>query len=375
MTAPSDTPLTAEASVRRPANRDAAADLIRQARAERWSIGAPAADYHWDLSQLQERAAFNPADMLLTVETGLSLRQVQEIARAENLWLPLDSTMPEVPLAELLARDASLSWLSHRHGLARDWVMSITALDDQGRQVFSGARVVKNVAGYRLAPLYIGARHCLGPVLELSLRLLPQPANLTVITCGAAEPAPLLELWTRSRLGEQLAESGLPWEAVLIERRGEQWKLHGFTRASKKRAADWARETKTGKRMEISSVKRPPNEDMSNPAAPNVLLQVLPSQVPDLLTALAAAEVDLKCYPSAGAVVLGLTAALAAEKNLKEALMSTRAWGGSVRPLTLAGARILGGIGIRERVAAVFGRVKNILDPDNIFGRWPEELW
>ena len=55
--------------------------------------------------------------------------------------------------------------------------------------------------------------------------------------------------------------------------------------------------------------------------------------------------------------------------------MSTRAWGGSVRPLTLAGARILGGIGIRERVAAVFGRVKDILDPDNIFGRWPEELW
>ena len=375
MTAPSDTPVTAEASVQRPANRAAAADLVRQARAERWSIGAPAADYHWDLSQLQERAAFNPADMLLTVETGLSLRQIQEIARAENLWLPLDSTMPEVPLAELLARDASLSWLSHRHGLARDWVMSITALDDHGRQVFSGARVVKNVAGYRLAPLYIGARHCLGPVLELSLRLLPQPAGLTVIICGAAEPAPLLELWTRSRLGEQLAESGLPWEAVLIERQGEQWKLHGFTRASKKRAADWSRADKTGTMMEISSVKRPPNEDMSNPAAPNVLLQVLPSQVPDLLTALAATEVDLKCYPSAGAVVLGLTAALAAEKSLRAALLSTRAWGGLVRPLTLAGARILGGIGIRERVSEVFGRVKNILDPDNIFGPWPEELW
>ncbi len=362
-------------NLRTPANRAAAAELIRQARAERWSIGAPAADYRWDLSQLQEVMAFNPADMLLTVETGLSLQQVQAIAGAENLWLPLDSTMPEAPLAELLARDASLSWLSHHHGLARDWVMSISALDDQGQQVFSGARVVKNVAGYRLAPLYIGARHCLGPLLEVSLRLLPQPANLTVITCGAAEPAPLLELWTRSFLGEHSTEPGLAWEGLLIERRGERWDLHGFTRASKKRAADWAQATAAGSRVEISSAKRPPDEDLSNHADPNVLLQVLPSQVPDLLAVLTVTEVDLKCYPSAGAVVLGLTADLAARKNLKEALLSTRARGGSVRPLTLAGARILGGIGIRERVAAVFGRVKKILDPDTIFGPWPEELW
>ncbi len=357
-----------------PANRAAATELVRQARAERWSIGAPAADYHWDLSQLKEVAAFNPADMLLTVETGLSLRQVQKIARAQNLWLPLNSPMPEVPLAELLARDASLSWLSHHHGLARDWVMSITALDDQGRQVFSGARVVKNVAGYRLAPLYIGARHCLGPVLEVSFRLLPLPTGLTVITCGAAEPAPLLELWTRSRQGEHSTEPGLPWEGMLIKRYGERWELHGFTRASKKRVAGWARATAAGNRVEISSAKRPPEENARNYSDPNVLLQVLPSQVPDLLGALAVTEVDLKCYPSAGAVVLALTADLAAEKSLKGALLSTRAWGGSVRPLTLPGARILSGIGIRERVAAVFGRVKKTLDPDTIFGPWPEEL-
>ncbi len=358
-----------------PANRAAAAELIQQARAERWSIGAPAADYHWDLSQLKEVATFNPPDMLLTVETGLSLRQVQEIARAENLWLPLDSTMPDAPLAELLARDASLSWLSHHHGLARDWVMSITALDDQGRQVFSGARVVKNVAGYRLAPLYIGARHCLGPVLEVSLRLLPQPAELTVITCGATVPAPLLELWADSRPGEYSTERGLPWEGLLIDRYGERWELHGFTRASKKRVAGWARATRDGTQVEISSAKRPPDENARNSSDPNVLLRVLPSQLANLLAALAVTAVDLKCYPSAGAVVLDLTADQAAQKSLKEALLSTRAWGGSVRPLTLVGARILNGIGIRDRVAAVFGRVKKILDPDNIFGPWPEELW
>ncbi len=363
------------ANIHCPGSRAAATELIRQARAERWSIGAPAADYQWDLSQLKEVMAFNPADMLLTVETGLSLQQVQEIARAENLWLPLDSTMPEVPLAELLARDASLSWLSHHHGLARDWVMSITALDDRGQQVFSGARVVKNVAGYRLAPLYIGARHCLGPVLEVSLRLLPQPAEVTVITCGAAEPARLLELWTGSRRGEHSTEPGLPWEGLLIERRGERWELHGFTRASKKRTADWAQATEGDNRVEISSAKHPPDENARKSSDPNVLLQVLPSQLANLLAAFTATAVDLRCYPSAGAVVLDLTTDLAAEKSLKEALLSTRAWGGSVRPLTPAGARILGGIGIREQVAAVFGRVKKILDPDTIFGPWPEELW
>ncbi len=72
---------------------------------------------------------------------------------------------------------------------------------------------------------------------------------------------------------------------------------------------------------------------------------------------------------------MALTADPAVEKKLGEVLQSVRAWGGAVHPLTLKGAHILGGLGIRDRAAAVFGRVKEILDPDAIFGPWPEELW
>ncbi|MEE9466175.1 MAG: FAD-binding oxidoreductase [Candidatus Neomarinimicrobiota bacterium] len=358
-----------------PGNRAAVADLIRQARTEGWSIGSPAADRQWDLSRLQQVALFNPADMLLTVETGLSLQALKRIAAAENLWLPLDSPVPDLPLAELLARDASLSWLSHCHGLARDWVMSLTALDDQGRAVYSGAKVVKNVAGYQLAPLYIGARHSLGPVMEVSFRLRPQPLSLTTVSLEAADPEPLLRLWTPSRSGERAASHGTLWEALLIERRAGQWRLRGFTSAPREHTLGWIDAAGNGKQVDIDVVKQPPDEADQDVVETSILLQVLPSQIPDLLDALVPAGIDLTCYPSSGAVLLVPVADSIGDQRFREALRFTQAWSGRVRPLSLEGAATLSELGIRERPPAVMRRVKQILDPDTIFGPWPEELW
>ncbi len=358
-----------------PESRAAAADLIRQARTGGWSIGSPGADRQWDLSRLQQAMPFNPADMLLTVETGLSLRAVKHIAAAQNLWLPLDSPVPGLPLAELLARDASLSWLSPRHGLARDWVMALTALDDQGRVVYSGAKVVKNVAGYQLAPLYIGARHSLGPVVEVSFRLWPQPASLTTVSLEAADPGPLLSLWTDARTGEGAALPGTAWEALLIERLAGQWKLRGFTAASRERTLGWIEAAGNGQHANADIAKHPPDETGQVAGEASILLQVLPSQIPALLVTLDPAGIDLTCYPSAGAVLLAPVTDSPADQRFREALRSTQAWGGRVRPLSLEGAATLDEVGIRERSPAVMQRVKQILDPDNIFGPWPEQLW
>jgi len=358
-----------------PRNQAAAADLVRQARAEGWSLGSPAADRQWDLSRLQQVSLFNPADMLLTVETGLSLRKIKQIAAAENLWLPLDSPIPDLPLADLLARDASLSWLSHRHGLARDRVMSLTALDDQGQAVYSGARVVKNVAGYQLAPLYIGAWHSLGPVMEVSFRLSPQPSSLTTVSLEAADHGPLLKLWTRSRSGESAASLGPPWEALLIKRRAGQWQLRGFTAAPRERTLGWIEAAGNGIQANVAVVNQPPDEADEVASKASILIQVLPSQIVDLLAALVPAGIDLICYPSAGAVLLVPTADSTGDQPFRAALRSAQAWGGRVRPLSLEGATTLDEVGIHEQPPAVMQRVKQILDPDRVFGPWPEQLW
>ena len=180
-----------------PRERSQVGELIVQARSRQVTIGSPQATYRWDLSRLDRVVSFHAPDMILTVETGLTLNAVKDIVEAEKLWLPLD--MPgggDRSLAEYLAGDYSLSWLSHRYGTVRDWIMGLTALDDQGREVTSGARVVRNVSGYQLAPVDIGAGDALGPIVEVSFRLLAlRPgAGFPVVRAGSDEPLGMMKV-------------------------------------------------------------------------------------------------------------------------------------------------------------------------------------
>ena len=129
----------------------------------------------WNFAPLQA-SHLQPQDMILTVETGLSLRQAKLLAEAAGLWLPLDGPSIDLPLGQWLAGDLSASWLCGSWGTARDHIVAMTVLNDNGQEVRSGAAVVKNVAGHNLAPLYVGGHHAFGPILQLSFRLLPMPS-------------------------------------------------------------------------------------------------------------------------------------------------------------------------------------------------------
>jgi glycolate oxidase FAD binding subunit len=70
---------------------------------------------------------------------------------------------------------------AHRYGRPRDLILGVTVRLPDGMVARGGGRVVKNVAGYDLPKLFTGARGRLGQLLELTVRLHPQPAATATI--------------------------------------------------------------------------------------------------------------------------------------------------------------------------------------------------
>jgi len=357
-----------------PGGRAQLGELIKQSRARRVTIGSPHATYRWDLSRLDKVVAFHPPDMIMTAETGLTLNAVKDLAEAEKLWLPLDTTGGDLSLAEYLAGDLSLSWLSHRYGTARDWIVGLTALDDQGREVTSGARV-KNVAGYQLAPLYVGAGDALGPIVEVSFRLLPLPVPVTVARWQADDPIPLVTLWQQSRRSSHPSGRGEPWEAFRLEHRDGQWRLDGLTRFPLEAAAAWEGPINGCSREAITETDTPPREGQGDILPSTIRIQVLPTRIPELLASLHSLGPDLTCYPAAGAVHVGRLDGIKDRPALESLLTAVAEKRGRVQPLTADVPVKLPTPASPPADRDLMAQVKRILDPDGVFGPLPVELY
>jgi glycolate oxidase FAD binding subunit len=116
-----------------------------------------------------------PGDLTATVQAGLTVEALQQALGARGQWLPLDPPAPtEATLGGVLATNAA-GPRRQLYGTARDLVIGLRVVTPAGEVVRAGGRVVKNVAGYDLVKLYIGALGALGIIVDATLKLRPRP--------------------------------------------------------------------------------------------------------------------------------------------------------------------------------------------------------
>lgn len=181
------TALMANAERVAPRSSIAVADAVRAAYHEgaplrivgsgRWlGAGNPVyASRSLDLSGLSGIVEYVPGDLTLTAYAGTTLAEIEEATAMHSQWLPLDPFGdPRGTLGATLAT-ASAGPLGGSIGLPRDVTVGLTFVTGEGEIVRGGGRVVKNVAGFDLVRLTIGAWGTLGVIIEATVRLRARP--------------------------------------------------------------------------------------------------------------------------------------------------------------------------------------------------------
>src|SRR4029077_2027706 len=66
-------------------------------------------------------------------------------------------------------------------GSVRDFVLGAALLNANGELLRFGGEVMKNVAGYDIARVLAGSLGILGPIVDVSLKVLPLPPGRTTL--------------------------------------------------------------------------------------------------------------------------------------------------------------------------------------------------
>jgi glycolate oxidase FAD binding subunit len=134
-------------------------------------------------------------DMTVTVQAGLTIAALQRLLAAENQRLPIDVPRPaQATIGGTLAANVS-GPRRYGFGTLRDYVLGMSTVNDLGLETKAGGRVVKNVAGYDLPKLHVGALGTLGVITQVTLKLRPLPEATALLAIGSNGPGlgPLLD--------------------------------------------------------------------------------------------------------------------------------------------------------------------------------------
>lgn len=152
-----------------------------------WGVPPTDVDLIVDTSRMGAVLAHAVGDLIVTVQAGLRMADLQDALTPHRQRLALDSAgAVGCTIGGTIATAAS-GPLRYRYGSVRDLLLGITVVLADGTVTRSGGTVVKNVAGYDLGKLYTGSLGTLGVITEAVFRLHPLPEASRWITVSAAD--------------------------------------------------------------------------------------------------------------------------------------------------------------------------------------------
>jgi glycolate oxidase FAD binding subunit len=173
------------------------------------------------LDALSGITEYTPGDLTLTARAATTLAEIEAVTRADGQWLTLSPWGGDAGSLGATAATASAGPVSGALGMPRDVIIGLQVVTGTGDPVRGGGRVVKNVAGFDLTRLMIGAWGTLGVITEVSVRLRALPEHdatvaVPVPPAGAARTEFLTRLRAASiaPLALELVDSGESWSAA-----------------------------------------------------------------------------------------------------------------------------------------------------------------
>jgi len=120
--------------------------------------------------------SYEPTELVLTARSGTPLAEVEAALAANGQMLAFEP--PHFGAGATLGGCVASGLSGPRRpygGAVRDHVLGVHLLNGRGEVLRFGGEVMKNVAGYDVSRLMVGAMGTLGVLLEVSVKVLPRP--------------------------------------------------------------------------------------------------------------------------------------------------------------------------------------------------------
>lgn len=164
-----------------------ATDRIRAAAASGISLrlrGGGSKDFYgqalegeiFDTTPLNGVMAYEPSELVVTALAGTPLAELEALLLAQGQCLPFEPPNPDGKATTGGMVASGLSGPARASaGAVRDFVLGVKLINGRGEHLTFGGQVMKNVAGYDVSRLMVGAMGTLGLLTEVSLKVLSAP--------------------------------------------------------------------------------------------------------------------------------------------------------------------------------------------------------
>lgn len=154
---------------------------------------------------------YEPSELVISARAGTSLQEIEQVLAERKQMLAFEP--PHFGAHATLGGCIACGLSGPRRpfaGAVRDHVLGMRVLTGKGDLVKFGGEVMKNVAGYDVSRLMTGAMGTLGVLIDVSLRVVPQPEKETTL-CLAQSRQQALQLL------QELMQKPFPVSAAVHE--------------------------------------------------------------------------------------------------------------------------------------------------------------